>query len=59
MGEEAGGVTPKMSNQSQADNTPSAIWPPDMSKNQGPEKNPETDVCCQSLKTKLPAEFSS
>jgi len=45
--------------QSQADNTPSAIWPTDMFENQGPEKNSETDVCCQSLKTKLPTQISS
>ena len=43
----AGGVTPMMFIQSQADTMSSTICPLEKFLNQGPQKNLETDACCQ------------
>ena len=44
---EAGDVTPKMFIQSQADKMSSTNWPLYIFLNRGPQKNLETDACCQ------------
>ena len=44
---EAGDVTSKMFIQSQADKMSSTNWPLYIFLNQGPQKNLETDACCQ------------